>query len=406
MPAMQASSPFALEELDLARMRRERHARLQAEMASQGAGAMLLLGGANVSYATGALTLAAEEGRASHERACALVVAGADAPHLFTPFPEGAPPEARVHPPLYPELEEGVADAARRVLEALGGTPAGALAVDEYTAAMLAGFAGHLPGVRLSDAGAIVRAAKLLKTADEIECIRRAQRINEIAMEEARAACRPGARQSDLSGIFLRRIFEVGATANSVDPIWQVMPGRIADGPYTTNGDVAFPLVTSDRILRDGDVVWVDSGVLYHGYASDFGRTWVVGDPPRVSATQRDQFRRWRDIVRATLEVTKPGATGRDLTRAAIEANGGKKPWLAHFYLAHGLGTESAEMPLIGTDLGDDFDAAIALAPGMVFVLEPVVWDDGECGYRSEEIVAVTDDGHRVLTDHPYTPFE
>jgi Xaa-Pro aminopeptidase len=227
-----------------------------------------------------------------------------------------------------------------------------------------------------------------------------------MAMVDAQAACRPGARQSDLSGIFLRRIFELGATANSVDPIWQAMPDRIADGPYTTNGDVAFPLVTSDRILRDGDVVWVDSGILYHGYASDFGRTWVVGDPPRVSAMQRDQFRRWRDIVRATLEVTKPGASGRDLTRAAIEANGGKKPWLAHFYLAHGVGTESAEMPLIGTDLGDDFDAAIVLAPGMVFVLEPVVWDDGECGYRSEEIVAVADDGHRLLTDHPYTPFE
>ena len=55
-------------------------------------------------------------------------------------------------------------------------------------------------------------------------------------------------------------------------------------------------------------------------------------------------------------------------------------------------------MPFVGTDLGDEFDAALTLQPGMVLVFEPVIWDDGRCGHRSEEMVAVTDDGYVRLS--------
>ena len=54
-------------------------------------------------------------------------------------------------------------------------------------------------------------------------------------------------------------------------------------------------------------------------------------------------------------------------------------------------------MPFVGTDLGDAFDESLVLAPGMVLVLEPVIWEDGHAGHRSEEIVAVTDDGYACL---------
>jgi Xaa-Pro aminopeptidase len=40
----------------------------------------------------------------------------------------------------------------------------------------------------------------------------------------------------------------------------------------------------------------------------------------------------------------------------------------------------------------------------MVFVLEPIAWADGTGGYRGEEIVAVTDDGYELLSDHTYAP--
>ncbi len=88
------------------------------------------------------------------------------------------------------------------------------------------------------------------------------------------------------------------------------------------------------------------------------------------------------------------------------EVAGGAKPWLEHFYLIHGAGTEPAEQPLIGTDLGDEFDESLVMEPGMVLVLEPAIWDDGFGGYRSEEIVAVTETGYAMLSDHTYAPYE
>ena len=97
--------------------------------------------------------------------------------------------------------------------------------------------------------------------------------------------------------------------------------------------------------------------------------------------------------------MTKPGCDrarphpGRDDDAERRPARRGSP----HLYLAHGTGTDSAEMPFIGTDLGDEFDESLVLAPGMVMVLEPVIWDDGHGGFRAEEIVAVTDDGYDVL---------
>jgi Xaa-Pro aminopeptidase len=129
----------------------------------------------------------------------------------------------------------------------------------------------------------------------------------------------------------------------------------------------------------------------------------LVGETP--SPRQHDQFQQWRDILNAVLKVTKAGATSGDLARAAIAANGGRKPWLPHFYLGHGIGTNAAEMPMIGTDLGQEFDDNFVFPAGMVLVLEPVVWEDGTGGYRSEEIVVITEDGFAPLTDYPYTPY-
>jgi Xaa-Pro aminopeptidase len=181
------------------------------------------------------------------------------------------------------------------------------------------------------------------------------------------------------------------------------MPASRADGVWTTHGDLALPLLTTERGLAAGDVLWTDVSITYASYCSDFGRTWLVGDEP--SPRQQNQFHQWRQILDAVLGVTKAGATSGDLARAAIAANEGRKPWLPHFYLGHGIGTYPAETPLIGTDFGEDFDDNFVFPTGMVLVLEPVVWEDGTGGYRGEEIVVITEDGFMTLTDYPYAPY-
>ena len=151
-------------------------------------------------------------------------------------------------------------------------------------------------------------------------------------------------------------MFELGASANSIDPIWQVMAPTRELGPWTVHGDLAYPTVTTDRFLREGDIIWVDAGINWQGYASDYGRTWITGTDPVPNVKQQAQFRRWRAVVDAALDILKPGVSALALGKAAIEANDGARPWIDHFYLAHGIGTDSAEMPLIGTDLGEQFD--------------------------------------------------
>ena len=391
---------------DLARMYRESGARLRSAMADNGVDALILLGNGNVVYATGASWPLLDAGLSHVERPVAIVVAGDEHPHLFMPFREGAASESQIpadhlHPPLYLEFDEGVDHFARVVAELV---PAGAtVAVDELTGAMRRAADRLFGGGAPVDAAVVVGAAKLVKTPDQIACIRKACRITEEAAVDVQKALASGVRQIDLSAQFVRRAFELGATANMLEAIWQVMPASKAEGTWTTTGDLALPLLTTERELAAGDVLWTDVSITYHGFCSDFGRTWLVGDEP--SSRQQDQFHQWRNILEAVLKVTKAGATSGDLARAAIAANGGRKPWLPHFYLGHSIGTNAAEMPMIGTDLGQEFDDNFVFPAGMVLVLEPVVWEDGTGGYRSEEIVVITEDGFVPLTDYPYTPY-
>ena len=182
------------------------------------------------------------------------------------------------------------------------------------------------------------------------------------------------------------------------------MPTRRDSGLRTSTGHVAFPTGVDDPVFAEGDLVWVDAGVGHHGYMSDFGRTWVAGRDPTVA--EQSLFDRWMAVLDASLAAVRPGATLGDVGRAARAVEPDETPWLPQFYLAHGTGLESAEMPMIGTDLGPAFDDGYELEPGMVLVFEPVVWTDGVGGYRAEEIVAVTDDGWRLLGGgHHYEPF-
>jgi Xaa-Pro aminopeptidase len=373
--------------LDLGRMRRERIDKLRAAMSAAGIDTLLLCLQSNVSYATGARVPAADQMRASWWRDVAVVERDDPWPHLYTEFPEGAPadvPDDHLHTAVEVEAGAGAAE----LVEQLGG---GQVALDDAPFPLWQAFAGR----EVLDGSLALAPAKLTKTVDELECIRQAQAINERAMRAVREAMAPGVSTTTLSGVFLREIYELGATANVVDPVFNVMPASIAEGPYSVTGDPVFPLPTRPRVLERDEVLWIDTGISLNGYSSDFGATWIVGGEPRTPA--RSQFARWRDTVDRALEVTKPGATGADLVRAATERDG-TRPWLSYFYLAHGIGTDPAEMPLIGTDRGDEFDASIVLEPGMVLVLEPVIWDDGACGHRSEEIVAVADGGFTWLS--------
>ncbi|MGA8331208.1 MAG: M24 family metallopeptidase, partial [Mycobacterium sp.] len=292
MTAATRSQSFVIpDEPDRARMHRDTSARLHAAMADHGVDALILLMNDNVVYATGASWPVLDAGLSHVERPVAIVLADDEHPHLFIPFREGAASESQVpddhrHDALYLELDEGVQQFARVINELI---PLGAsVAVDEITGAMHRAADRIFPGGAPSDAAAVVGAANLVKTPDQIACLRTAIRITERAMVDVQQQLAPGVRQTDLSAKLVRRVFELGATANMLEAIWQVMPPSRAAGVWTTHGDLALPLLTNERELARGDVLWTDISISYAGYCSDFGRTWIVGDVP--SARQQDQY--------------------------------------------------------------------------------------------------------------------
>lgn len=390
---------------DLARMQRDRMAKVQHLMRAQGLDALVLLGNSNVAYVTGLGWPLSDSGRSTFERLVAVVTADDPVPHLFSPMRAdgrvlAALPADHLHGATYLDFDEGVQQFTRSLA---GLVPGGAkVALDEWTHAMTR-ERSLLFAADPVDAARVIGGAKLRKTPDEIACMREGLRISEVAVAEVQKMVAPGVRQSDLTATFLRAIFEAGVDANVMDPVWQVMPTRIADGPWTTTGEVACPLLTTERLLEKGDVIWNDVSTTFGGMHTDFGRTWIVGREP--NARERHTFEQWQAVMGAVLDVTRAGARAADLTRAAIEAYGGVKPWMPHFYLGHGLGIDSAELPFIGSDIGEAFDEATVLEAGMVIVLEPNTWDEGVAGYRSEEVVLVTEDGWLPLTDYPYDPF-
>ncbi|MYA14907.1 MAG: aminopeptidase P family protein [Acidimicrobiaceae bacterium] len=395
---------------DPGRMGSARLGRLRAQMRAQGVDGAVLMHGPHVTYATGHVPEAVDASHAHHCRAVAIVGA-ADGParlHAHGEVGEAVAAGADLGALLWPELDDGAAAVGAAIAEVLGDVTGRRVAVDAVTGAMAR--TGVLDGAELVDASRVLGPARVIKTADELACIDQSQRHTERAMAEARAACVPGATRAEVAGVFLAALREGESEPgsdhrNEIDPIFQPMPTRRDGGPRTSTGHVAFPTGVDNPVFSEGDLVWVDAGVGWHGYMSDFGCTWVPGRDP--NAAERSLFDRWMAVLEASLAAVRPGATLGDVGRAARAVEPEETPWLPQFYLAHGTGLESAEMPMIGTDLGQAFDDGYELEAGMVLVFEPAIWADGVGGYRAEEVVAVTGDRWRRLgRGHHYEPFQ
>ena len=214
------------------------------------------------------------------------------------------------------------------------------------------------------DAGKVISGARLIKTPDELACMREGLRITEQAIAEVQAQLAPGVRQTDLTATFLRAVFDAGADANILDPIWQVMPtqhrGRAVDHarrPRLPAADHRARAARGRRAL----------GRHRHQLRRLPLRLRPHLDRRATSPTarQRAQFDKWRAIMDVRARRHPRRRHRRRPHRRRDQARAGERtPWMPHFYLGHGLGIDSAEMPYVGSDIGEAFDAALVLAAG------------------------------------------
>jgi Xaa-Pro aminopeptidase len=329
-------------------------------------------------------------------------------------------------------LDDAWAAAVRDIADLLGPTTGNQrIALDRPSLRCLMALQqalGHPRKVRVVDSGAsIVTRARVIKTSDEVECLRRAQVALERSNMEAVRVLEPGVTSEELNKAMAGFITDLdpngqvltiagkGAAAQ-VGRVWHVTSA----GSRNAAGEPSFPFPPlPSGLFSHGDVIWTDSRVRYHGLEADYGSTWVVGGQP--SARLREQRERWCELRDSVAEVLLPGRTAADVL-ARLMRGRDRAPWLSHVYPMHGIGLGAAEYPVIGADpqgwvirslhpwpqlISQPPNEELVLEPGMVLVLEPVIWDESDDhGYRAESTYLITESGTEVLTHDPYPGFE
>ncbi|WDV46897.1 Xaa-Pro peptidase family protein [Clostridiaceae bacterium M8S5] len=148
----------------------------------------------------------------------------------------------------------------------------------------------------------------------------------------------------------------------------------------------------SHRKFEDGDMVYIDIGVNRQGYCTDASRTFCVG---KVGDMQRRLLDCGLNMYESVVAAAKPGVMIKDLQRIAIEV--ADKAGLLEYHwptgFGHGIGTSLVEAPSL------HWQSETILKSGHVFALEPMVTISGlGCGVI-EDVILITDDGARALTN-------
>jgi Xaa-Pro dipeptidase len=232
------------------------------------------------------------------------------------------------------------------------------------------------------DLGSLLGGLRLRKTEEEVALLQQAADFLIPALHAARRSIRPGVTERQILRVLNESLLEAGSAGFSFEGI--VLSGPNSALPHGRSGE---------RQVERGDLVLIDFGGLAGGYCSDITRTFTCGE-------WRPEQREIYDAVRAAhdagLAAVRPGAPCGEVDRAArsVIEQAGFGQYFIH-RTGHGLGLDIHEPPWMTAG------NAMLLEPGMVLTVEPGIYIPGRGGVRIEEMVVVTEAGHRVLTTYP-----
>lgn len=229
---------------------------------------------------------------------------------------------------------------------------------------------------RLSSA---VNSLRALKDADEIECIKKAQRIAESAFDELLDFIKVGVTEREIALKLDFLMLSKGAEALSFDTI--ALTGKNTSMPHG---------VPSDKKVEDGEFVLLDFGAVYNGYHSDMTRTICVGRP---SEEMTKIYNIVLEAQQAALDAAKAGITGSQLDFAArnIIEDYGYGDCFGHS-LGHGVGMEIHEFPNASPK------STAVLKPNEIITIEPGIYIPEKFGVRIEDFVILTENSCENMT--------
>lgn len=224
---------------------------------------------------------------------------------------------------------------------------------------------------------------RTVKTPEEIEKIRKAQRIAEAALAETLNYIRVGVSERDIMLYLNHAMLQRGSEGESFPTI--ALTGARTSMPHG--------VPTAEAKVQSGDFVLMDFGAMVDGYHSDMTRTVCVGQP---TERMREVYGVVLRAQEETLRLAKAGVTGRDMDACArkIITDAGYGDNFGHS-LGHGVGMEIHEYPNASPA------SQAVMAEGNVVTVEPGIYLPGEFGVRIEDFVVIHEGGCDNLTEAP-----
>jgi Xaa-Pro aminopeptidase len=290
------------------------------------------------------------------------------------------------------ELVDGFVKATLAPLVNDLGIGSGRIGLDQVNYSLIESMAVHLSDLQPAEGDQLMQQVRMVKTADELAIIEEACAIGDSVTQRALEETRAGRRENEIAGDAMQTLFYLGGEMAHVIT------------PYVASGEHMSPphRICTDKIVRNGDLCFIDIGAMWNGYFADIGRTTVVGRP---TAMQRRIYRAVYEGLMAGVEQMRPGRTNQDVADAVIAkvAQHGFDDRLFSLFIGHGIGMGANEPPYIGETMPGA--TIVELKPGMVFAVEPLVWvpdEPGGGGVRIEDMVLVTEDAPRILSRVEY----
>jgi Xaa-Pro dipeptidase len=362
---------------DAAELRTARRNRVLAEMDAAGVDILITGRESNARYIAGVprLWLA---GSRPFGPGC-IFVRASGAIHLVTTWDEGVPddiPREHLH---------GITFNSQNTLAMLmsieGSATAQTVATDGLMPSTIRLLDKAFPAAELVDGEQMMRRARCIKMADEVDAIREAVHVAEHALAAAQAALVDGVTERRLTAVFM----EAMATAGVTTPTTQ-------DVAWTTSPKDPWSRSTRDAAIGPHDLVAFDAGVIRDGYVGEVGRTSAIDCLPSGADALRG---RWEDLWDRLITACRPGATGTDLLDAYTAADA--PPPVP---VGRGLGLGN-DLPLVSHELPRTA-AEQRLESGMVLAVTAYVWQEGVGGIYGQEPVLITDSGPSLLSTNPF----
>jgi Xaa-Pro dipeptidase len=258
------------------------------------------------------------------------------------------------------------------------------IGIDETEMYLLNALQGA--GLKVTNGYDVMFDARIIKSPEELKMIEISAALVDGVYAELAHFIRPGIRENQVVAKIYGWLIENGAD--------RISGINCVSGPRSN----PHPHDYSDRMIRPGELVFVDIMSHFLGYATCYYRTFAV---TRSTQRQRAVYQRAYDWLQASIDVVRPGATTADIATtwpSAAELGYADEKEAFALALGHGLGLSHHEKPWVSRAYS--LDHPVPIEEGMHFALETFYGEEDD-GARIESQIIVTEGGHRVITKWP-----